>query len=139
MRGDKPINIETPYMYLLSDFPVSKTDYPRLSKLIVYCALSKEMKDFCEQQFGTRMRSILTTAFSKNPVSMKYRGILKLYSRKKLDAEGADGNPDRKEEKFQLNYVAPFGEWTLQEGFDMWKSKHGKREVGGTVGEDKYS
>lgn len=139
MRGDKPINIETPYMYLLSDFPVSKTDYPRLSKLIVYCALSKEMKDFCEQQFGTRMRSILTTAFSKNPVSMKYRGILKLYSRKKLDAEGADGNPDRKEEKFQLNYVAPFGEWTLQEGFDMWKSKHGKREVGGTAGEDKYS
>lgn len=139
MRGDKPINIETPYMYLLSDFPVSKTDYPRLSKLIVYCALSKEMKDFCEQQFGTRMRSILTTAFSKNPVSMKYRGILKLYSRKKLEAEGADGNPDRKEEKFQLNYVAPFGEWTLQEGFDMWKSKHGKREVGGTAGEDKYS
>ena len=139
MRGDKPINIETPYMYLLSDFPVSKTDYPRLSKLIVYCALSKEMKDFCEQQFGTRMRSILTTAFSKNPVSMKYRGILKLYSRKKLDAEGTDGNPDRKEEKFQLNYVAPFGEWTLQEGFDMWKSKHGKREVGGTAGEDKYS
>lgn len=139
MRGDKPINIETPYMYLLSDFPVSKTDYPRLSKLIVYCALSKEMKDFCEQQFGTRMRSILTTAFSKNPVSMKYRGILKLYSRKKLDAEGTDGNPDRKEEKFQLNYVAPFGEWTLQEGFDIWKSKHGKREVGGTAGEDKYS
>ena len=139
MRGDKPMNIETPYMYLLSDFPVSKTDYPRLSKLIVYCALSKEMKDFCEQQFGTRMRSICTTAFSKNPVSMKYRGILKLYNRKKLEAEGAGGNPDRKEEKFQLNYVAPFGEWTLQEGFDMWKSKHGKREVGGTTGEDKYS
>ena len=139
MLGDKNMNIETPYMYLLSDFPVSKTDYPRLSKLIVYCALCKEMKEFCEQQFGTRMRSIVTTEFTKRPVSMKYRGILKLYNRRKLEAEGADGNPDRKEEKYQLNYVAPFGEWTLQEGFDMWKSKHGKRIIGGIANEDKDS
>jgi hypothetical protein len=136
MRGDKNVNIESPYMYLLSDFPVSKTDYPRLSKLIVYCALCREMKEFCEQQFGTRMRSILTTAFSKRPVSMKYRGILKLYNRKKLEAEGLDGNPDRKEEKFQLNYAAPFGEWTLQEAYDMWREKHGKRVTGGTANEN---
>ncbi len=117
--GDRPVNgIQTPYMYMLSDFPVDGSDYPRLSKLIVYAALSREMKDICEMQYGTRMRGVLTTAFSNKPVSMKYRGIMDLISRKDTD----DG-------RLQLNYGQEFGKWTLREGLDLWKKKHGERRT----------
>ena len=37
-------HIETPTMYLLSDFPVAPVDYKHLAKLVLYAALSKESK-----------------------------------------------------------------------------------------------
>ena len=62
---------------------------------------------------------LATTAFSDRPMSAKYgRGIpgMKLLNRGK----GKDGIHE-----FTLNYGAPMGQWTLQEGLDLWKKKHG--------------
>lgn len=103
--------LEGPTTYLLSDFPVAPTDYPRLSKLIVYAALSKEAKHLVERYSNRRTRSLATTARTEKPVSMKYRGVLNLLNRK----EG------------MLNYGGLMGEWTAQEGYEIWRKKHGKR------------
>ena len=45
---------------------------------------------------------------------MKYRGLFKLLTRKATD------------EGYSLNYWAPAGQWTLKEGFELWKTKHGR-------------
>ena len=97
--------------YLLSDFAVSRQG--RLSKLVLYAALSREAQLLIEQVLNRRIRRLLTTAFSEHPVSMKYRGLFKLVSRKPQE----DG-------RFQLNYESPTGRWTLQEGFETWLKKN---------------
>lgn len=79
-----------------------------------------------------RVREVLTTAFSQNPVSMKYRGLFALRSRKE-NAHGAEagaGDPAAYyQQRYQLNYLAPMGQWTLAEGLALWKAKHGKRSA----------
>ncbi|GHU57940.1 hypothetical protein AGMMS49975_24120 [Clostridia bacterium] len=124
-------HIETPTMYLLSDFPIAPTKYKRLAKLVLYAALSKESKLLAERITNHRIRSLVTTAFSKNPVSMKYRGLFKLLNKKKLD--GVDeGETDMSKiyynQGYQLNYGAAMGEWTLAEGLALWKQKHSQTE-----------
>jgi hypothetical protein len=120
-------HIETPTMYLLSDFPVAPTKYKRLAKLVLYAALSKESKLLAEGCANKRMRSLITTAFSKNPVSMKYRGLFKLLNKKELPGVD-DGETDMSKiyynQGWQLNYGAPLGQWTLAEGLAEWKKKH---------------
>ncbi len=98
-------------MYLLSDFAVRPNPHRRLSKLILACVVSQEVKDDLEQWRVCRVKTLGTTAFTDNPVSMKYRGIFKTYSR----AEG------------KVNYLGPAGRWTLQEGFDWWQRKHARK------------
>ena len=105
-------HIDTPAIYLLSDFSVAPTKYKKLSKLILYAVLSKESQILAEQMVKTKIRGVITTAFSKNPVSMKYRGLFKLMSKKQ------DG------EKYMLNYGASMGEWTLKQGLELWKKNH---------------
>ena len=100
----------------MSDFPVSGTDYKRLSKLIVMASVSKEDQEFYELKYGTRIVSSVTTAFSRRPASMKYRGILKLCTSQK----GKDG-------QYVLNYGGRFGQWTLDEALREWKRSN--REV----------
>lgn len=105
-------------MYLMSDFAVSGTDYPRLSKLIVLAALSKETKHLLQNSASKRINVMATTAFTQNPVSMKYRGILELTKR----------SPSKDPEfEFELQYGGRVGDWTLQEALDLWKKKWGKR------------
>lgn len=94
--------------YMLSDFAVSPTAFPRLSKLISAVATSREMQDLLTQRYATVIRKLGTTAFTTRAVSMKYRGVFELHSRK----EG------------RLNYVAEMGRQTLSEVFEAWKSKH---------------
>ncbi len=101
--------------YMLSDFPVAPTDYDRLAKLVLYAALSAESKALAEQVNRCRIDSLLTTAFTRNAVSMKYRGLFDLVSRK----EQADG-------RNMLNYAAPMGKWTSQEGLEEWKRRHSR-------------
>ena len=102
--------------YLMSDFPITQTTFPRLSKLVLAAVLSVEVKAVMEQQWTRRIRTIGTTAFTKRPVSMKYRGLFSLHSRK----EG------------MLNYMGQTGKWTLQEALAWWKKKHGRRSVPST-------
>ncbi len=103
--------------YLLSDFAVAPTDYPRLSKLILYAALSTEAQQLVERTMSRRIRSITTTAFSDNPSSGKYRSLFKQTKRTETpDAAHA----------FQLQYAADAGQWSLAEALATWKEKHGQ-------------
>ncbi len=124
-------HIQTPTMYLLSDFPIAPTKYKRLAKLVLYAALSRESKMLAERITNHRIRSLVTTAFSKNPVSMKYRGLFRLLNKKELPGV-EEGETDMSKiyynQGYQLNYGAAMGEWTLAEGLAMWKKKHSQTE-----------
>jgi hypothetical protein len=104
-------------IYLLSDFAVAPTDYTRLAKLILYAARSHEARHLAERLGRRRVRHLFTTAFTDNPVSMKYRGLFNLHSRR--------ATPEA-EHAYMLNYTAPAGTWSLAEGFDLWRKQHGK-------------
>lgn len=124
-------HIATPTMYLLSDFPVTPTKYKRLAKLVLYAALSKESKLLAERLVNKRIRSLVTTAFTKKPVSMKYRGLFDVLNKKRLPGV-EDGETDMSKiyynDGWQLNYGAPMGQWTLQEGLSLWKKSHSQTE-----------
>ena len=75
---------------------------------------AKEVKDVIDAKLMSRFGWLITTAFSENPVSMKYRGVFKLYSRKE------------KKKLYSLNYFAKLGEKTLQDQFNTWVKKHAK-------------
>jgi len=110
-------------IYLLSDFPVAPTDYPRLSKLVLYVALSKEAKLLFERIARRRIKTTSTTAYSKNPVSMKYRGLFDLIGRQEVE-DGVDG------QRFKLQYSANLGKWSAAEGLTLWAKKFGERSQG---------
>ena len=124
-------HIATPTMYLLSDFPVSPSKYKRLAKLVLYAALSKESKLLAERLTNKRIRSLVTTAFTKRQMSMKYRGLFDVLNKKKLagvDEGETDLSKRYYNEGYQLNYGAIMGKWTLQEGLALWKQKHSQTE-----------
>lgn len=105
--------------YLMSDFAVGPTSYPRLSKLVVMAAISAEAQQLVQRALSKRVTGWATTAFTNRPTSAKYgRGVpgVKLYSRKPCE----DGV-----HKFQLQYGGPLGQWTLAEALEMWRAKHG--------------
>ncbi|GAA2351117.1 hypothetical protein SVIO_040200 [Streptomyces violaceusniger] len=104
--------------YLLSDFAVAPTDYPRLSKLIVLAATSTEAQLLCQRAFSRRIRAVSTTAFSNNPVSMKYRGLLRLTKRGPSNEEGW---------QYQLQYQGVMGEHSLAEALEKWAKRWGAR------------
>jgi len=108
-------------IYMMTDFAVEPTDYPRLSKLSLYAALSKEARVLAERLTNRRVNAVYTTAFSQNPVSMKYRGVMDVYTRR----EAAEGDPHN----YVINYVGAAGQWSLAEGLQTWKKKHGKRHT----------
>lgn len=133
-------HIEGPHIYMLSDFPVRPTSYPRLSKLVLYAALSKEAQLLAERISRKRIRSIVTTAFSKNPISMKYRGLFNLLTRKEVNlskewAKDLEAN-SYYQRPYDLNYGAKMGQWSLAEGLAIWKKKHGKFVENAGMGEE---
>lgn len=103
-------------VYIMSDFAVRPSVHKRLAKLVLAVLLSVEFREWLEQLFGRRLEKIGTTAFTDKPVSMKYRELFELHSRK----------PGGKGEKGKLNYTAALGRWTLQEGFAWWLKKHAR-------------
>lgn len=112
--------VDEPSVYLLSDFPVRPTRYPRLSKLVAAAALSRECQLLLERVYGRRLRSVVTTAFTDRPVSMKYRGVLKLLSRTEAAPDDPSGH------RYKLNYGAALGQLTLAETLVVWERKHGR-------------
>lgn len=93
-------------VYLLSDFSV--TQMARVSKLIAMVATSYVPIAIVERRMVMRAKSICTTAFTKKPVSMKYRGAFKVASR----GEG------------HIQYVSGVRQQTPQEIYDEWFRKH---------------
>lgn len=98
------------HAYMMTDFAVRPTSYRRLSKLVLAAALSTETEVVMEQSLGAQIKTVGTTAFTERAVSMKYRGLFELHSRK----EG------------RLNYLAPTGQWSLKEALAWWIKKHSK-------------
>lgn len=114
---DFQTSIDGPTMYLMSDFSVRPTKIKHLSKLVLYCVLSKEVKFLAEGIMGSRINSIVTNAFSNNPVSMKYRGIFDLLHKRKVK------NDVTNKERWNLCYGQYAGLWTLEEGIEKWKQR----------------
>ena len=114
--------LERPTIYLMTDFSVSPSQYKNLSKLVLYCVLSKEAKLFAEKIMCKRVKTITTNAFSKNPVSMKYRGLFEQYGRRELEKD-----KDGKVLKYNLSYGAVMGQWTIKEGYQLWKQKSSQK------------
>jgi len=110
-----------PHVYLMTDFAIRPTRYPHLSKLVLMAALSSEAKLLFERAGNRRYRSIVSTAFTNNQVSMKYRGLFKLLTRTENDPTD--------QFKFKLNYGAELGHWSLAEGLELWRAKYGKEAV----------
>lgn len=104
-------------IYLMSDFAVASSDYPKLSKLVVMAACSKELQHLMQNAMSRPIRKVATTAFTQKPVSMKYRSILSLSKR----SDSAD--PDF---AFELQYGGEVGRWTLTEAVAIWKEKWGQ-------------
>lgn len=119
-----------PSAYLMSDFPVKHSKYDRLAKLVVLASITKEAQQLCIRRGQKPYRSMTTTAFSNNPVSMKYRGVLSLLRRKQNDtlkkASFADQVKDDSyyQRPYDLQYGALLGEMTLDEALATWKKKH---------------
>ena len=110
-RNKAPAEIEQPCIYLMSDFSVS-SKIKLLSKLVLYCVLSSEVKLRAERLINKEVKSIYTNVFTKNKSSNKYRGLFTLINRKILD-----------DMSFNLGYYAEAGRWTLREGLELWKQK----------------
>lgn len=113
--------LERPTIYLLTDFAISPTCEKNLSKLVLCCVLSKEVKMLAEKVMGKRVNTITTNAFSKNPVSMKYRGLFEQYGRRELEKD-----ENGKVKKYNLSYGTRMGQWTLKEGYELWRRKLSK-------------
>lgn len=97
--------------YLMADIAVSSCE-PRLSKLVLSCLLSSEVKQLFDEKKLARHQFLITTAFSAHSISMKYRGLFKLHKRIPKDGMNA------------LNYFAPWGKESLAQGFKSWLKKY---------------
>lgn len=97
--------------YLMCDMALPSHKYNRLSKLVLFIANSKEMLKVLRQQSGRMWEVFFTTAFTKKPASMKYRGVLELASR------------NAKEGK--LNYKGEFDK-TFKKALEKWQKTEKK-------------
>lgn len=100
-------------MYMMADIAVSSVKYPKLSKLLLAASLSKELRHDLESRTIRSLEYNVSTAFSTNPVSMKYRGMFKLHTRKQ-EPSGV----------YVLNYFGHMGQWTLKAALKLWRAKH---------------
>lgn len=104
-------------LYLLSDVSVSRE--ARVSKLIARIATGAGLAQHMAAKALKPVSYVVTTAFSDHPVSMKYRGLFELLSRK----DGEKGG-------FQLQYGSELRAETPQEAFDWWWSTHASQDSG---------
>jgi hypothetical protein len=100
-------------LYLLSDVSVSRAG--KVSKLIAALALNRALAADMAAKALKPFGYVVTTAFSDHPVSMKYRGVWDLLSRK--DAEPPMTG-------FQLQYGQEVRAETPQETYAWWWRTH---------------
>ena len=102
-------------IYIMCDLAVASTCEKRLAKLVLLLLSSVEVRDWLNARLNMRLGWAITTAFSAGPVSMKYRGVFKLYNRKQNKQTG----------QYALNYYVKF-EHTLGENYAIWQKKYRK-------------
>ncbi len=96
-------------IYLLSDFCI--THERRLAKLVAMLACSRESVQAWCKRFVVRPHAMRTTAFTDAPVSMKYRKIYELTSRKPGQlAYEAPISQARPAAAIYLDWLARFGQ-----------------------------
>lgn len=100
-------------LYLLSDFAI--VGQRRISKLIALLATSREVVHRYELAKLLRIRTIMTTAFTDHAVSMKYRGVFELQSRK----------------PGMLNYVSQVRDMGLDETYRHWWKRYANADKQG--------
>lgn len=100
-------------IYLLSDVSVSRE--AKVSKLISRLATNQVVIGDIAARALAKMSYVVTTAFSDHPVSMKYRGIFELLSRKEAEAPATG---------FQLQYGSEVRGETPQDAYSWWWSTH---------------
>lgn len=105
-------------LYLLSD--VTITPKLKLSKLVAMIAASHDLIQPLENKMLRRYERIVTTARTKHPVSMKYRGIFNKLSRREDEEAGG----------FVIQYAADVVDDTPQEIFSKWWKKYGPASNG---------
>ena len=81
--------------------------------MVLLALVSTKVKRILDLHYIMNFYWVGTTAFSKHPASMKYRGIFKLHKRK----EAEDG--------YLLNYYTQFGNIALTDVVKVWKQKYG--------------
>jgi len=117
-RGRRQIGLggtvrnESEVALLMADTTLPSKRYPRLSKLAIMCAASKEMKHILDTAFMDDVRFAITVAYTKKPTSAKYRGAWKL--EKRYESMGKDA----------LLYYAEMGQRNLKEILDLWTTRH---------------
>jgi hypothetical protein len=89
-------------------------------------AVSAESQLLMERRVSQRWRSLVTTAFSQHPVSMKYRGVLDLLLRSAATGADLPGGTGHK-----LTYGGPLGRWSLAAALASWHTTHGARREAG--------
>jgi len=97
--------------YMIADFCIRPSIYKRLSKLILVAALSKELLEILQESHIRKIYKIGTSVFTEHDTSMKYRDLFEVAGERSTGAK---------------LYVANAGRWTLKEGFEWWKKKHGQ-------------
>ena len=96
-------------IYILSDFTICHEK--KLAKLIAMIATSRGLINILNRKWLIDIEKIFTTAFTNKPVSMKYRGIFKIYNKK----------------PGMINYVSSVREGTPQDIFKEWWKKYGQK------------
>lgn len=113
------------YVYMMTDFAVAPTDYPKLSKLVLMAAPSREAKLLYERMAKRRVRTLFTTAFTNRPNSMKYRGLFAVESKTE--------HPER-EKRYTISYRGEVGQWSLNEALMQWKAKYSTTSTSSSSG-----
>ncbi|MBV6343082.1 hypothetical protein [Candidatus Magnetobacterium casense] len=99
--------------YLWADYAISEA--PRVSKLVLTIAKTRECVKFFDSRYVMWTKRLKTTVFTKQPVSMKYRGVFELVF--------------RNEKEGKLLYEADVVDNTVEEVVAGWLEKsRGKQE-----------
>lgn len=109
-----PNEIEKPSIYLMTDLAVSPTCETRLSKLVLYCILSREVKLLAERFFSKEVKTIYTNVFTDKNSSVKYRGVFDLFKKQVIEQDSPLNN---------LGYTATMGKFSLKEACEKWRQK----------------
>lgn len=106
-------------VYLLSD--TSTTRYGRVAKLIAMLATCEDVLGYCQRRLTHRpVKQVITTVRTNAPVSMKYRGIYNIISRKEPDERDTSGS------QYILNYGSDPRPMSPDEIYAEWWRKHFK-------------